>query len=94
MLNPSLVPVIFLTILDDAGQCDWVDLMRDKSDASKIVKDFCAMVQTQFKTKVKTIRSDNGTEFVSGTMKTFYGEQGIIHETSYIDTSQQNGRVQ
>ena len=52
------------------------------------------MVQTQFKTKVKTIRSENGTEFVSGTMKTFYGEQGIIHETSYIDTSQQNGRVQ
>ena len=39
--------------------------MRDKSEASKLVQEFCAMVQVQFKTRVKTIRSDNGREFVS-----------------------------
>ena len=50
----------FLTILDDASLCVWVYLMREKSEASQIVKDFCAMVQTQFKTRVMTIRSDNG----------------------------------
>ena len=84
----------FLTILDDASRCVWVYLMREKSEASQIVKDFCAMVQTQFKTKVRTIRSDNGSEFVSGPMKNFYGEQEIIHETSSVDTPQQNGRVE
>jgi len=45
-------------------------------------------------TRVKVIKSDNGHEFNSGPMKQFYGEQGIIHETSYIDTPQQNGRVE
>jgi len=39
----------FLTILDDASRCVWVYLMRDKSEASKIVKDFYAMIQTRFK---------------------------------------------
>jgi len=68
--------------------------MRDKSEASQIMKDFCAMFQAQSKTKVRTIRSDDGCEFVLGSMKKFYGEQGIIHETSCVDTPQQNGRVE
>ena len=68
--------------------------MKAKSEASQLVRNFCTMVQTQFNTKVKTLRSDNGSEFVSNPMKSFYGEQGIIHETSCIETPQQNGRVE
>jgi len=52
------------------------------------------MTQTQFGTKIKVIRSDNGYEFTSGSMKQFYSDQGIIHQTSCIDTPQQNGRVE
>jgi len=33
--------------------------MKEKSEASKIVQNFCAVVQTQFKTRVKVTRSDN-----------------------------------
>ena len=84
----------FLTILGDTTRCVWVYLMKAKSEASQFIKDFCAMVQTQFDTKVKTIRSDNGSEFVSTPMKKFYGEQGIIHETSCIENPQQNRRVE
>ena len=39
---------------------------------------FCLMVKTQFDANVKAIRSDNGSEFTSGPMKKFYGEQGIF----------------
>ena len=45
--------------------------MKEKSEASQIVRDFYAMVNTQFKTKVKMIRSDNGREFTSDLMKKF-----------------------
>ena len=52
------------------------------------------MIHTQFGAKVKVIRSDNGNEFLSGAMRAFYGEQGIIHQIICVDTPQQNGRVE
>jgi len=62
--------------------------MKCKSEASQLVKDFYAMGQTQFSRKIRTIRSDNGSEFVSTPMKKFYKEQGIICEISCVDTPQ------
>jgi len=43
---------------------------------------------------VKIIRSDNGLEFLSGPMKQFYQQKGIIHHTSCTETPQQNGQVE
>ena len=84
----------FLTIVDDASRGVWVYLMSEKSEASQLLMDFCVMVETQFGTKVKTIRSDNGYEFTSNLMKKFYREKGIIHHTTCVDTPQQNSRVE
>ena len=42
----------FLTFFDDATLCVWVYLMKAKSEACQLIKDFCVMVQTQFNTKV------------------------------------------
>ena len=50
------------------------------------------MVQTQFQTKVRTIRSDNGSEFLC--LKNQFSKLGIVHETSCVGTPQQNGRVE
>jgi len=52
------------------------------------------MVNTQFRVMVKIIRSDNGNEFTSRPMRLFYKERGIVHQTSCVDTPQQNGRVE
>ena len=52
------------------------------------------MVQNQFGMTVQRIRSDNGTEFTNGALQTFFLEHSIIHETSCVDTPQQNGRVE
>ncbi|WVZ14716.1 hypothetical protein V8G54_012282 [Vigna mungo] len=51
-----------------------------------IVDDFSRYVW--FKTKVLTIRSDNGTEFI---MAEFYKNTGIVHQTTCVETPQQNG---
>ena len=58
------------------------------------MKDFFAMINTQFETKVKIIKSDNTSEFISGPMRKFYVEKGILYQTSCVDTPQQNGRIE
>jgi len=50
--------------------------MKDRTEASKLLKEFIVMVHTQFNSKVKVVRNDNGSEFTSGPMKEFYREQG------------------
>jgi len=84
----------FFTIVDDASQAVWVFLMREKGEASMLLQNFVLMVKTQFERDVKIVRSDNGLEFLSGAMKCFYQEKGIMHHTSCLDTPQQNGRVE
>jgi transposase InsO family protein len=82
----------FLTIVDDFSRAVWVYLMSAKSEVGQIIKDFCSMVQTQFHKQVKILRSDNGHEFTC--LHRFYAEKGMLHQTSCVDTPQQNGRVE
>lgn len=56
------------------------------------VQTFCAYAETQFGKHVKTVRSDNGMEFMC--MSSFFNEKGIVHQTSWVGTPQQNGRVE
>lgn len=49
------------------------------------------MVETQFESKVKMVRSDNRPEF---RLVEFYAFKGIIHQTSCVATPQQNGIVE
>jgi hypothetical protein len=49
------------------------------------------MIEKQFECHVKTIRADNGPEFL---MPEFYASKGILHQTSCVETPQQNGRVE
>ena len=44
-------------------------LMKERSEASQFVKDFCALLNTQFETNIKIIRSGNGSEFTSRPMQ-------------------------
>ncbi|KAM2312222.1 hypothetical protein ACFXTH_022651 [Malus domestica] len=46
------------------------------------------MIETQFNTRVQIIRSDNGPEFK---LEQFYALKGIIHQSSCVNTPQQNG---
>jgi len=68
--------------------------MKEKSKVSQLLKDFYYIGITQFGVKVKIVWSDNGSEFTSAPMKTFHREQGIIHQRSYVDTPQHNGRIE
>ena len=80
----------FLTIIDDFSRSVWIYLLPTKTVVAQTIRNFVSMVHCQFHTEIKTIRSDNGTEFMC--MTPYFREKGIIHETSCVGTPQQNGR--
>ena len=81
----------FLTIVDDFLRCTWVYLMRFKSETIFFLKSFFRMVETQFGCRIKCIRSDNGAEFFSHDLISFFHDCGVVQQHSCISTPQQNG---
>ena len=82
----------FLTIVDDYSRAVWTYLMLEKSEVQNLIKNFCVMSERQFGKQVKTIRTDNGTEFM--VLSSYFRQHGIEHQTSCVDTPQQNARVE
>ena len=69
--------------------------MAMKDEAIGFIKAFVTMIQNQFSYTVKTIRSDNPLEFTkSDTALEFFASNGILHQTSCIQTPQQNEVVE
>lgn len=65
----------FLTIVDDFTHAVWIYLLVDKKDVMRTLFQFFAYVERQFGKKVKTFRSDNGTEFTC--TKSYFLENSI-----------------
>lgn len=51
------------------------------------MQNYINLVQNQFNTTIKIIRSDNGAEFI---FPELYDKYGITHHTSCVATPQQN----
>ena len=52
---------------------------------------FCAEIQTKFHVFVQTLRSDNAKEYLSEPFQSFMLQHGILHQTSCVDTTSNNG---
>ncbi|KAG7574150.1 Integrase catalytic core [Arabidopsis suecica] len=81
----------FLTIVDDHTRVTWLYLLKNKSEVLTIFPDFLKMVETQYKTQVKGVRSDNAPElkFVE-----LFKAKGILHYFSCPETPEQNSVVE
>ncbi|GKC77102.1 retrovirus-related pol polyprotein from transposon TNT 1-94 [Tanacetum coccineum] len=71
-----------LVIVDDYSRFTWVKCLRSKDEAPDFIIKFLKMIQVRLKTHVRRIRTDNGTEFVNQTLREYYEQVGISHETS------------
>ena len=49
------------------------------------------MVCNQYNASVKIFRPDNGTEYVNVDFNEYLSSRGIIHQTTCVDTTEQNG---
>nr|GFA09212.1 retrovirus-related Pol polyprotein from transposon TNT 1-94 [Tanacetum cinerariifolium] len=84
----------FLTIVDDYSRSVCVFLIKHKSNASQCLMNFHKLIKVQFGKHIKRVRCDNGREFTSNSMITFYEKNGILLETTCPHTPQQNGVVE
>ena len=66
-------------------------MLTDKTKVRSVFMNFHSMIQTQFHTKIQILRTDNGTEYFNHSLSTNLQENGIIHQSSCVDTPQQNG---
>ncbi|GKD95246.1 integrase, catalytic region, zinc finger, CCHC-type containing protein [Tanacetum coccineum] len=82
-----------LVIVDDYSRFTWVKFLQSKDEVSEFVIKFLKMIQVLLNAIVRNIRTDNGTEFINQTLKAYYEEVGISHQTSMARTLQQNGVV-
>ncbi|GJV69928.1 retrovirus-related pol polyprotein from transposon TNT 1-94 [Tanacetum coccineum] len=83
-----------LVIVDDYSRFTWVKCLKSKDEAPDFIIKFLKMIQVRFKVHVQQIRTDNGSEFVNQTLREYYENVGISHETSVSRSPQQNGVVE
>jgi len=65
--------------------------MKSKSEARQHLVNFITLIEKHHDCHVKIVRIDNGPEF---TIPQFYASKGILHQTSCVETPQQNARVE
>nr|GEZ21466.1 integrase, catalytic region, zinc finger, CCHC-type, peptidase aspartic, catalytic [Tanacetum cinerariifolium] len=83
-----------LLIVDDYSRFTWVKFLRSKDETLDFIVKFLKMIQVRLKVPVRHIRTDNGTEFVNQTLRDYYEEVDISHETSVARSPQQNRVVE
>ena len=91
---PFLSPIgfkYFVTFVDDFSSVTRFYLMKSCSKLFSHFSVFCAEIQTQFHVSVQTLRSDNVKEYLLEHFQSFMLQNGILHQTSCVDTPSQNG---
>ena len=67
----------------------WFFPLKLKSHVAATFVKFKQLVENQFNTKIKTLYSDNGEEFIA--LRSFLADQGISHLTTPLHTPEHNG---
>ncbi|KAK1408669.1 hypothetical protein QVD17_40643 [Tagetes erecta] len=84
----------YVLFVDDHSRFTWLYPLRAKSEFHNILGIFLKLVQTQFSTKLKTLQTDGGTEFLNQHVRRTLQDNGTFHRISCPYTPQQNGRVE
>ncbi|GJU81781.1 retrovirus-related pol polyprotein from transposon TNT 1-94 [Tanacetum coccineum] len=83
-----------LVIVDDYSRFTWVKFFRSKDEALDAIIKCIKNIQVHLNAIVRNVRTDNGTKFVNQTLREFYENVGIMHQTSVARTPQQNDIVE
>ena len=84
----------FVSFIDDATRKVWVYPIRLKSDVLDTFRKFLAFVENHTGNKLRSLRSDNGGEYVSKAFQDFCDAKGIKRELTTPFNPSQNGVVE
>jgi hypothetical protein len=79
----------YVIFVDHFTKYIWFYPLRKKSEVKTTFIRFKALVENYFKTKIMTIYSDNGGEYIA--LKEFFATHGISHLTTPPHTPEHNG---
>lgn len=80
-----------LVLVDDWSRYTWAYFIRHKSDVLSCFMRWLPLVERSYQCQLRTLRSDNGGEFVNVAFSEYLAMRGIRHETTVPYSSQQNG---
>nr|GEV84656.1 retrovirus-related Pol polyprotein from transposon TNT 1-94 [Tanacetum cinerariifolium] len=80
-----------LVIVKDYSRFTWVRFLKTKDVAPAAIIKCIKNIQVRLNATVQNVRTNNGTGFVNQTLREFYENVGISHQTSVAHTLQQNG---
>ena len=78
-------------LVDDFSRFTVTHLLKHKSEATQLIKDYVRWTENLFGRKVRVIRSDGGGEFSNNELKSFYRAEGIKAQFTAPYSPQQNG---
>ncbi|GJT88408.1 putative ribonuclease H-like domain-containing protein [Tanacetum coccineum] len=83
-----------LVIVDDYSRSTWVKFLRSKDEAPEAIIKCIKNIQVRLNANVRHVRTNNETEFVNQTLRGFYENISISHQTYIAHTPQQNEDVE
>ena len=81
----------FITFIDDFTRFDHVYLISHRSEALDCFKRYSTLVENQLNTKIKSLRTDVGREYIFDLFKACCAKKGIARQLTIPYTLQQNG---
>lgn len=89
-ISSKLGHKFFVIFIDDKSKCTWVYFLKYKNEVSEIFKEFHQLILTQYNSKIKVLRIDNGMEYVNSQFDQFFKKKEPSIKPRH-ETSQQNG---
>ena len=80
----------FIIFIDDYTRMCWIYFLRQKYEVASMFWKFKVWAKNQSSCKMKVIRSDNDTEYISDKFNKFCEDKGIEYQLTATYTPQQN----
>ncbi|KAG8492199.1 hypothetical protein CXB51_009896 [Gossypium anomalum] len=81
----------FILFIDDSTRYCWIYFLKSKTEVVQAFLKFKTAAETETGCKLSSIRSDNGTEYISAQFQDICARAGIKHQLTNVYTPQQNG---